>query len=279
MNRTLLAVLLALAICPGARSQDTLRPVTAAYTFEAGSGHMADTYLSPVHYNGWHLGLDYRRYQAMKFDPERWTMTLAGNLSAERGMDRPKVSKMWNFALDLSWGMVRKFRPVTGLTIAVGPGATLDLGALYNPRNGNNPVAAKAAFTADATGYAAYQWHLGRLPVTLTYQPRLPLVGAFFSPDYGELYYEIYLGDHSGLAHCAWPGNYFLLDNLVTADLKFGGTWLRLGYHGRIFSSKVNHIVTNMSSHAFVIGISGEWLSLNPRRPHPADATIIDAIE
>lgn len=277
MKRFLLAAVAALWAC-AAVGQRTLRPVTAAYTLEAGSSHMADTYLSPVHYNGWRLALDYRRYQAMKLDPDLWVMELSGNLSAERGMDAPKMSKMWNFSLDLSWAMMRKFRPAPGLAVGVGPAATLALGALYNPRNGNNPVAAKAAFTADATAYVAYDWHIGRLPVTLMYQPRVPLVGAFFAPDYGELYYEIYLGDHSGLAHCAWPGNYFLLDNYVTADLKFGSTWLRVGYHGTVFSSKVNHIVTNTSSHALVLGVSGEWLSLDPRRPFSEADKIAPAI-
>lgn len=274
----LFTTLIALCICVGVPLTAQERPVTAAYTFEAGSAHIADTYLSPMHYDGWHLALDYRRYQAMKFDPERWVMELAGNATAERGQNRSGNSKMWNFSLDLSWAMMRKFRPAPGLTLAVGPGVRLNAGALYNPRNGNNPAAAKAAFTFDATGYAAYRCKIGHLPVTFMYQPSLPLVGAFFAPDYGEIYYEIYLGDHSGLAHCAWPGNYFMLDNLVTADLHLGATWLRVGYHGRISSSKANHIVTNMTSHALVIGISGEWLSLNPRKKLDTQARIISAI-
>ena len=92
------------------------------------------------------------------------------------------------------------------------------------------------------------------------------MAGVFFSPDYGELCYEIYLGDHSGLAHAAWWGNYFKLDDQLTADLHFGSTNLRIGYHGSIFSSEVNHIVTNIFTHAFTIGVSGEWLSVNPRK-------------
>ena len=117
---------------------------------------------------------------------------------------------------------------------------------------------------------------LGR-PLTLRYQPVLPVAGVFFSPDYGELYYEIYLGNHSGLAHFAWWGNYFMLDNHLTADLSLGATSLRLGYSGRIFSSKVNDIVTHVFTHAFVVGISGEWMSLNPRKGISADARIISA--
>jgi hypothetical protein len=106
----------------------------------------------------------------------------------------------------------------------------------------------------------------------------LPVTGAFFSPDYGELYYEIYLGNHSGLAHAAWFGNYFRLDNLLTADLRLGSTNLRLGYRADVMSTKVNNIVTRRVTHSFVIGVSGEWLSL-PRSGRISDnAKIISAL-
>lgn len=254
------------------------RPVTAAYTMEAGWSRLANTYLSPVHYNGWYLGLDYRRYQAMGFAPREWVMELAGNASASRGQNPTKSGTMWDFTLNVSWSMMRKFHIMPSLSLGVGPGVGLDAGALYNPRNGNNPAAAKGALTINAAAYAMYETRLGRVPVTLTYRPTLPVAGAFFSPDYGELYYEIYLGDHSGLCHAAWPGNRFVLDNLVTADLKFGATWLRVGYHGRIFSSKVNDIVSNSFTHAIVLGVSGEWLSINPRRKADYD-NVITAFE
>lgn len=53
---------------------ETVRPVFSAYTLEAGSAHIADTYLTPLKYNGQHFGIDYQRWQAMKFDPQRWVM-------------------------------------------------------------------------------------------------------------------------------------------------------------------------------------------------------------
>lgn len=254
------------------------RPVTAAYSFEAGWAHLANTYLSPIHYHGWHLGLDYRRYQAMGFNPENWVMELAANASADRGQTQSKASTMWNFTLDLSWGMMRKFRPIENLTWGIGPGIELDAGALYCPRGGNNPASGKAALTIDAMAYAQYRTHLGKIPVSLTYRPTLPLIGAFFSPDYGQLYYEIYLGDRSGLTHCAWPGNRFVLDNLVTADFHFGATALRVGYHGRIFSSKVNDIVSNAFTHAIVLGVSCDFLTLK-RGKLPETTTIIPALQ
>lgn len=269
----LLTLLLAvLSIGVGHAQTDSvppLRPVFAAYTAEIGSAHLADTYLTPLKYTGWHAGLDYNRYQAMKFNPSRWTMQLHANLSVDCTDNPARNATMWSAMLTLEWGMMHKWRPVPSipsLTLALGGSTGIQAGCLYNDRNGNNPASAKGAWTLNLTGYAAYAMNIGRLPVTFMYQPTLPVTGIFFAPDYGELYYEIYLGNHSGLVHGAWWGNYFRLDNLLTADLHFGSTSLRVGYKANIFSSKINHTVTHIYNHALVIGISGEWLSFDPRR-------------
>lgn len=246
-----------------------------AYTMQAGWGSMENTYLTPLHYHGWHLGLDYRRYQAMKFSPDRWVMELAGMLGAAKGENAIHTAKMWDFSLNLSWGMMRKFTPWPNCSLGIGPGVDFNIGALYNPRGGNNPAQAKGAISLAAMGYAQYNWRIGKLPVTFTYRPTWDLLGAFFCPDYGELYYEIWLGDRSGLAHFGWPGNRFCLDNLLTADLKFGATWLRIGYHNRIYSSKANNIVSNAMTNAIVLGISGEFLSLSPKNKAHINSSII----
>ncbi len=256
----------------------TLRPVFAAYTAEFGSANLTDTYLTPLKYTGWHSGLDYQRYQAMKFDPLRWTMRLHFNLSVDRANNPARNATMWSAMLTADWGMMRKFRPMPQLTLAAGGSTGINIGCLYNDRNGNNPASAKGAWSVNLTGFAAWRVQLGHLPITLIYQPTLPVTGVFFAPDYGELYYEIYLGDHSGLAHFAWWGNYFQLDNQLSADLHFGATNLRIGYHGRIFSSKANDIVTNIYTHAFTLGVSGDWLSVNPRKGLPSKPNIINAI-
>ncbi|MDE5687243.1 MAG: DUF3316 domain-containing protein [Paramuribaculum sp.] len=257
---------------------EVLRPVTAAYTIEGGTSHIADTYLSPIKYSGWTTSLRYERMQAMKFSPDRWVMQLAASVSLQRALNYVGNSTMWYAGVDFSWGMMRRWQVTPGLTLAIGGEAAADLGGLYAMRNGNNPVSAKAAVTIGATGYAAYNMKIGRLPVTLCWQPSLPVTGVFFSPDYGELYYEIYLGDHDNLVHCAWWGNYFRLDNALTADLHFGATSLRVGYRGMILSTKVNNLVSRHFTHSAVIGVSGEWLSLNPRRRMSPKARIVNAL-
>lgn len=276
--------LLALCMAPGlwtrAHAEEPLRPVLSAYSVEAGTAHLADTYLTPLRYSGLHTGFFYERMQAMKAAPDRWVMQLDGRLDVDRTENNPaRNATMWNFELDLRWCAMRRWAmPVKGLTLAVGPGVNLRGGALYLSRNSNNPASAKGALTFDARGMASYSMRIGRLPVTFRYEAQLPVIGAFFAPDYGQLYYEIWLGERSGLCHAAWCGSYFALDNLLTADLRFGGTTLRLGYHNHIVSTKAEDIVSRRVTHSFTIGIATEWLSLSSRCRHNPDARIVSPL-
>ena len=262
-------------------SGQILRPLLSAYTFEAGSAGVTDTYLSSLRHSGIHLGLGYERMQAMKFDPQKWIMRLHGNLSVENTKNNPsRNATVWDIDFDIGWDMMFRFRTRTPVWSFTAGGTTdLSLGALYSTRNGNNPVSAKASWTIGATGAVILNTRIGRLPVCARYQLSMPLTGVFFSPDYGELYYEIYLGNHSGLAHAAWPGNFFRLDNRLSVDLRFGATIVRVGYSGRIFSSKASGLITRTSSHCLSLGFACEWLSLGTSRNRRLnDAQIISAL-
>lgn len=266
------------ALQAAAESQDGVRPVYSAYTLEAGSSHVAETYLSPLHYDGWTVGLGYRRAQAMKFSPEKWLMELGGRLGLDRTLSRPARNVVeWRMNFELEWGMLRKWRMPRLFTLYAGGFTRLDAGVFYLSRNSNNPVAAKASWTLGPRVGASWSGRIKSLPLVLRYGADMPLTGIFFSPEYGELYYEMYLGNHSGLVRAAWPGNFFRLDNNIVADLRFGATILRVGYSARIFSSKASHIVTRTVTHTFVLGIATEWLSVNPSKLSDATARIISA--
>lgn len=249
-----------------ARSADEAaeRPVSSAWMLGAGSSHLADTYLTPLKYSGWSTSIAYERMQASPWRPAEWVMQLkiSGDLDCTENPARNAT--MWAAQLHATWGMMRRWELPGGIRAGIGPALTIEGGCLYNRRNSNNPASAKGAVTVDAIAYAAMDVKLHRLPVTLRYQPSMPVIGAFFSPRYDELYYELYLGNHSGLVHPAWWGNRFRLSQLVTADLRLGSTALRLGYECDWMSSRVSNITTRMVSHRFIIGVTVDWLSVRP---------------
>lgn len=255
-----------------------VRPVLSAYMVESGTAHVCDTYLTPLHYSGWNAALSYERMQAMKFNPEKWVMCLDGRLSLGSSDNPAQTASIWQIGFRPSWSMMWRKPLPGGFTLAAGGNIGADIGVLYLARNGNNPASVRASLTVGVTGMAVWNGRIGRLPLTLRYRPVLPITGIFFAPDYDELYYEIYLGNHEGLVHAAWPGNFFRLDNLLTADLHFGATTLRVGYRCEIFSSKASGIVSRNVTHAFVLGITTEWLSLRAGSRRTPDSRIISSM-
>jgi len=248
---------------------EVIRPVNSSYMVEVGSSHVADTYLSPLKYTGWNAAFQYERMQAMKFAPERWRQQLMVGIEVDGAENPARNADMYYGNISASWGMMRVWHLPCSIAVGAGGSVGANLGGLYNERNGNNPAAAKADITINATGYATWHTRLWRMPVMLRWQTTMPLTGVFFSPEYDELYYEIYLGNRHGLVHGAWPGNLFRWDNLVTADLDFATTRLRVGFRSRILSTEVNHITTRIFSYAFVLGVTGDWISLSSRRGLP----------
>lgn len=281
-TRILTLLLLALGLYLPARGADScasvVRPVLSAYTAHAGSAHVAETYLSPLRYSGQAFGLGYERMQAMKFNPERWVMDLRVALEGTHTLNPTRNATIWGGDFEIGWGMMHRWRPSPGWSLYLGGSTDIDGGLSYSERNSNNPVAARASWTVSVLGAAAWNGTVGRLPVCVRLQSRLPLTGVFFAPEYGELYYEIYLGNHHGLVRAAWPGNFFRLDNLLSADLRFGATIVRLGYRLDINSSKASDIVTRRISHCAVVGFASEWVSLSSRRSNIMEARIISAL-
>lgn len=262
-------------------SQETpkpLRPVTSAFMFEAGGASVLDTYLTPIRYKGYNLALGYERFQAMKFSPDKWIMQLACGIDYSNVNNIVKNRTMHSLMVEFQWGMMHRWNILPGLKLHAGGITGFNGGVIYNQYNSNNPCSAKIRWSAGLTGMVTYNLKIGKLPVTLRYQPIIPVLGAFFSPEYGEAYYEIYLGNLSNIAHFGWWGNRFDMTNIFTADLHFGATSLRVGYRGRIESSWINNINTQIFTNSAIIGISGEWMTLNPGNAVNKDARIISAL-
>lgn len=265
------AVLSCLVAC-AADDMETVRPVNSSYMLSAGSSHLADSYLSAVKYTGWSLAFNYDRTQAMKFSPELWRQQLMLGVRFDNAENPARNARMYYASVAASWGMLRRWQLPAGIAVAFGGSAGCNLGTTYSDRNGNNPASVKADITVNLAGYATWKSRVGRMPFMLMWQTSMPLTGVFFSQQYDELYYEIYLGNRSGLVHCAWPGNMFRWNNLVAADLDLGNTRLRVGFRSDIYSSKVNHIVSRIFNYAFVVGTSGDWFSVSPRKGLPPEA-------
>lgn len=276
-SRLCSSIMLVLAgLCCQARQP--MRPVNSAWMIEAGSSHIADTYLSPVKYSGVHLGVTYNRLQAMRQHVERLSQGLEFSLNFDRAKNPAGNSTMMALRLDASWRLLWRGQIGSGFSGGIGGYAGGNVGVVTQMRNGNNPAQAQAALSIGPEGYVQWSGTIGRrMPLTVRWQASTPLLGAFFCPDYGELYYEIYLGNRSGLCHFGWPGNRRRVRSLLSADIHLGSTTLRLGYRLDATSAKANHITSRCIEHAAVIGIVCDYISINTRKKVLEDAKIVTA--
>lgn len=255
-----------------------LRPVNSAYMADLGCASILDTYLTPIRYKGFNVRLGYERLQAMRFNPMKWTMQMDLGIDYAPVENIVKNRTMHSLMIDFTWGMMHRWEPLPKLILYGGGSTSFNGGVIYNQYNSNNPVSVKLRWGVNLTGMAVYNVKVGKLPVTLRYQATLPVAGLFFSPEYGEAFYEIYVGNHSNLVHFGWWKNRFDMINYLTADLHFGNTSLRVGYRGTIESSWICNINTQIFTNCLVVGISGDWINIRPTDNLNQKTKIISAL-
>ena len=245
-----------------------IRPVASVFNFDYGHASHLDTYLSPVRYGGNEFRLSYEGQWASGFSPYKWNNQLDLGVEYDNTHNPAGNHKTHVLMVDARWGMIHRWRDVftSGLQLKAGGSTQLRGGVLYNDNNSNNVVSVKAHWSVGFMGQAIYSLPTKRVPITVRYQATLPVAGVFFSPDYDEAYYEIYLGNHSKLAHFGWWGNRFDMENLLTFDFHLGSTILRVGYRNRIESSWINNINSQRISHGIVVGIGGEFMGVNSKK-------------
>lgn len=255
-----------------------LRPVNSVFSIKAGGASILDTYLTPIRYKGKVLQFEYERYQAMKFCPETWVSQLSAGISYDDVDNYVKSHKMQGAFVNFSWGMMHRWRPVNRLQIYAGASTSFDGGAIYNPLNSNNPVSVKLHWSLNPTAMAVYNMCIGKLPLTFRYQATISAFGLFYAPQYGESYFEMYVGNRSGLVHVGWWGNRFDMQNSLSVDVRIGGTVLRVGYSGLIQTSWINNINTQIYNNMFSIGVGGDWISVSGRSEQNRKAKILSAL-
>ena len=274
-----------LNICPmhpGADSSAVnlkiVRPVNSVFTLNIGGASILDTYLTPIRYSGINLRLGYERFQAMKFSPEKWIMQMGFGVSYANVQNIVGNRTMHSLMVDFSWGMMHRWNLPGNFSLFAGGSTSFDGGVIYNQYNSNNPVSPKIRWNIAPTGMAAYSFRIKNTPVILRYQATVPVISIFFSPDYGEPLYEVWLGNTAGLVNCGSWANRFDMTNSLSADFRFGGTVLRIGYRNTIESSWVHNINTQIYTHSFTVGVGGEIINLRADSGLSETCRIISAV-
>lgn len=252
---------------------ESSRPVSGVYAVEMGHTDVQATYLSPLHYTGTQISAFGSWSKAMPFNPENAVMHFEGRGSFCNLLNPAQTARMVGLFGEFSWDLAWRKRLPHDFQITAGGGFDLSGGAYYLLRNSNNPVEAIANFSLMISGSVSKHFKIGRLPILVADRVKLPSLGVFFCPEYGETYFEIYLGNDQGLAHAGWWGNNFRLDNLLSVTLDFGHTAMMVGYSLNVHNQWANHLNTRIITNSFVIGVIPGGIGLK-KKPKSAVETI-----
>ncbi len=261
LRRILAAALAWLPVSACLWAQEAVR--THSVMAGAGVGDVLDTYLSPYCYAGANFRLMRETQRRVRRPPWGGGATFQTLLDADVSLLTGRMGGVAEYAggvrYSLAW-LGRVAQPLPGLHVAAGPTFSGYAGCVYNERNGNNPAQAKADVMLGASASATYTFALARRPCRVRYQVAAPLVGAAFSPNYGQSYYEAFvLGDYDRNVVLAHPLNAPSMRHLLTVDIPLGrasATTLRLGYAGALMQSTFNHLRYHSYTHAFLVGFT-----------------------
>jgi hypothetical protein len=230
-----------------------------------GTSQIKDTYLSPFNYTGW----------GMRILNERMKIIGSGRFSRQQiinvdiSFSKNPAENVNDFGAFADYSLAyhyrinahRNFKILTGLS------SHLMGGFVYNTRNGNNPLSAKTDIDLGLSVVMLWSFNINNNPLTFRYQGELPLVGVFFSPEYGASYYEMFnVGNLSNILSFNSFHNKFALKNYITIDIPVGSFALRLGYLNSMYRTDVKDIQTHIISHSFMIGWVKEFIPLGSKR-------------
>lgn len=243
-------------------------PTARALLFGIGRTHQFDTYLSPMEYKGiqvsfmlqsermTHLANRHISFQSTLFGAYTYTENPAETANYMGG----------RLAYDAGWHY--HYSPLPNLGLKGGALIGADLGFLYNNRNGNNPAQGRFSADISLSAGADYTFTLWRLPMRLTYQADMPMLGLMFCPEFGESYYEI---SQRGIGHdiiCAHPGNALCLRQMLKMDFCLRRVTLRIAYLYDVRQSNARSLKYHDNSHSFMLGFVRHFQLLKtPKAP------------
>ena len=234
--------------------------------FGVGAINIYDTYLSPLNYSGTSLSFMQENMKVTGLLKENIVSQQILNIDVASGKTKTGNSTEYTGFLEYDYGLFYRFVPQTNLKIFVGSQANGLLGFIYNVRNSNNPATAKAHLNLTLSGAAAYDFRIKSQAFRLRYQISTPFAGIMFSPNYGQSYYEISLGDDEQLIHFSSYHNQLSLRNSFSLEIPLNFMTLRVMYINSIYETYISNIDTRIHNNSFMIGCSKEFFTISGKK-------------
>ncbi|MBO4906272.1 MAG: DUF3316 domain-containing protein [Bacteroidaceae bacterium] len=254
---TLITLCLLTAVLPlGTSAQDAInRNSTHVTQLGIGGVNQLDTYLSPLEYDGWQAHYMHQTLRPTHWFQNRLSFQQMTHCEISITHNQPKKSNYMGGSVSYDAAWHYSWKPLPTLRLMAGPQAGGNVGFLYNTRNGNNPAQALANVHLAASVAAIFHFQLWHQTFTLSDQADIPIIGAMFTPNYGQSYYEIFSEGNTDHNVCVTsPFNAPTLRNQFSLDFPLLGYTVRATYLMDIRQSHVNEIKHHSYSHAFLLG-------------------------
>ncbi|MGI6047363.1 MAG: DUF3316 domain-containing protein [Petrimonas sp.] len=249
-----------LTICSNSLSaqENVMKSANQATLLGVGKAFLTDTYLSPLEYSGLTISLLHDHINPTKHFNEK--LLLQQQFQIQLAFTKNPSASASEYFGEVSYNVngLYPFFKNEKFRLFGGGGLNASLGGIYNVRNTNNPGSLKTSVNLDLSAMTIYNWRR----FTFRWQVNTPFLGMFFSPEYGQSYYEIFsLGNGKGTIRFASFQNQLALRNYFTVDIPINNFTIRTGYLGDYCRTNVNDIITKIVSHQFVVGLAVESLN------------------
>ncbi len=274
MKKFLIHIILMLCCCPLSAEKKPTNdsgltiPVPSRNLLLLGMGYtnQYDTYISPREYRGPQLDIlwDKEYFLQSTYKAPKNATHVRGAVSFQSLLDlqlhttTPQHSSLRLYGADIHYdaGWYYNWFDViaSGLSLKAGGQVGGTLGGLYCHRSGNNPANAHAAVRLSASVGAEYAFTVRRTPLVVRYQADVPVLGAAFSPDYEQSYYELYKYGYCRNICLTTPTNAFSIRQMATLAIGLRHGFLTVGYKADLRQASLNHLRQHQYAHSLMIG-------------------------
>lgn len=243
------------SIAPDSCAKAAMRVTEHQYLWGLGKANVLDTYLSPLEYTGIDWAWLNRTERLARWG--RGHVTVMGLYNAHFAYVKSPTDdgKEMDAELTASGGWHYNWHFPHQWRMAVGGLMEMSGGFTYNTRNGNNPAQGRLGASLLASAIVERGFRLGKQCALARVQVDAQLIGAQFSPAYGQSYYEIFsLGHSDGVVHFTHPGNCPTGRLLASVTLPIRRSKITLGYLGDVRQSKLGGLKRHAWRNALMIG-------------------------
>ena len=234
---------------------DGRQPNQDAQMLAIGAVNLLDTYLSQEKYTGLEVRHVSQRLWRLRRYPS-WRKEFTGMASFQYAAPRADNSNFLGGIYTMAFAMRHEWPLAERWTAEAGAQGEVAAGFLYSTRNSNNPAQARCYMNLGPSVAVTGAFQLLRRMCQVRYEAYAPLSGLFFSPNYGQSYYEIFTrGNYDHNIVFTTPFSAPTLRHQLTFDYPLRRFSIRLGYLGDYEQAEVNHLKYHTYSHLLLMGI------------------------